>query len=197
MDIPWIGGGNGPYTNKLSLGTPIYKMASKLSGNPRYHDNPTVRDACVNWVEKHGGAAYFQQENWQKELLRVYQRAAKNQDRDMRRDSVQDTQIRIYEDLCDSRQILERNLGKPVEHLCYPWGTGSSIASSLSREAGYKSNFWVTIPHRRTNRTGNSPYQIQRIKDDYIFRLPGKGRKSLGEVFTMKLYRRAKTLDIY
>jgi hypothetical protein len=47
------------------------------------------------------------------------------------------------------------------------------------------------------NRPGNDPYFIPRLKDDYIMRLPGKGRQSLSELFLMKIRRRSMMTNIY
>jgi hypothetical protein len=44
------------------------------------------------------------------------------------------------------------------------------------------------MPERRTtNRVGDDPYKISRLLgDEFIFRLPGEGRKSLPEVIEDK-----------
>ncbi len=107
----------------------------------------------------------------------------------------------ILFDLTQSKKILEERLNKPIRHLAYPWGIGSKLSQELSKKTGYLTNFWGPIYGIPYNRTGGDPYGLVRLKDDYILRLQGKGRKSLLNIFSYKLKRRkeAKTLgvDIY
>ncbi len=196
MDVPWTEI-NGEYTNNLPWGTPLYRSAPRLSGRKRYLDDPQVRWECVSWVAARGGARFFQKPDWRAELRRVFREAQKTY---WRRDTYEtpgDQNQQILIELHRSRYALEEQLGKRVKHLCYPWGTGSQIATELSREVGYESNFWLSLPGKSSNRCGDSPFEITRLKDDYLFRLPGKGRRTLLDIFMLKLMRRVKTVDIY
>lgn len=107
----------------------------------------------------------------------------------------------ILSELKESRRILEERLNKPVRHLAYPYGRGSRLAQILSREAGFLTNFWGPLNGHPYNTKGTDPYKLARLKDDYIFRLPGKGRKSIREIFALKLKRRKEAkklgIDIY
>lgn len=96
----------------------------------------------------------------------------------------------ILVDLTQSKIILEEKLNKPVQHLAYPWGIGSVLSQQLSRQAGYLTNFWGPVRGMPCNKAGGNPYKLVRLKDDYIFRLPGTKRKSLIAIFTLKLRRR-------
>jgi hypothetical protein len=71
------------------------------------------------------------------------------------------------------------------------------LAQALSPEAGYLTSFGAEAAGRNSNRVGDSPFGIPRVKDDYIFRLPGEGRRPLLEIFLAKLRRRTRQLDIY
>lgn len=104
----------------------------------------------------------------------------------------------ILLDLSQSKKILEEKLKKPIQHLAYPWSIGSKLSQELSRKAGYVTNFWGPIYGIPYNKIGCDPYKLVRLKDDYIFRLPGEGRKSLFNIFSHKLKRRkeAKALGI-
>ena len=195
LDIPWIEN-NGTYTNQLEWGTPIYSNAPRLAGLPRYIDDEKVRHACISFVESQGAAEFFNRDNWRTELKKIYQNVSKKTD-SLKYESLQEKEAQMLRDLVKAKNTLSERLNKPIEHLCYPWGTGSDLAVSLSKKAGYSSNFWVNIDQRNTNKKGDDPYYIPRIKDDYLFRLPGKGRKSLGQIFKEKLHRRFRKTDIY
>lgn len=195
LNVPWIDD-DGRYTNRLRWGTPIYANASRFAGKLRFLDDITVRRACVEWVDLHGSENFFKKPSWRSELTKRYFRTARKQT-EIRYESDQDRQKAILTDLVDARQTLEEKLGRTVRHLCYPWGSGSELAVSLSRKAGYWSNFWVVHKDRNINRPGDYPFYVPRLKDDYILRLPGERRKSLAEVFLIKLCRRARKLNIY
>lgn len=198
LDVPWLEA-NGQYTNTLQLGTPIYQYTPRLVGKPRYCDNLKVREACVDWVASQGGTRFFEDPNWRK-LLTQYFSSVRNQFESRPSEiyeSQEQTRKYLLEDLVLSKEMLSQRLGKDIQHLCYPWGIGSEQAVSLSQEAGYASNFWVTLDQRNSNFPGESPYFIPRLKDDYLFRLPGEGRHSLRQIFQTKLQRRKNTLEIY
>lgn len=99
----------------------------------------------------------------------------------------------ILDSFVKSKQLIEEFLrGKKVRHLCFPWGKGSRQAVELSKKAGYDSNLWVTVKGKRTNKFGDDPYYITRLKDDYIFRLPGKNRKAFIQILIEKLMKRLR-----
>ena len=97
----------------------------------------------------------------------------------------------LAEDLADSRALIEAALdGKPCTHLCFPYTEGSAEAVRLAREAGFEAAYWGVLEGRRINQAGDDPLRIVRLKNDYIHRLPGTGRRSLGRIMLEKLRRR-------
>lgn len=197
LDVPWLEDGS-RYTNYLQLGTPIYNHAPRLKGKPQYFDSQTVRNACISWVENHGGSRFFEQTDWRKELRQCFESTYRDSSKKVEKYATEtQRKARMLEDLAQSRDVLSRKLNKSVRHLCYPWGMGSEEAVSLSKKAGYESNFWVTLDRRNSSTPGDSPYYIPRLKDDYLFRLPGRGRHSLWKIFQAKFNRRRQKLEIY
>ena len=194
LDIPWIGEGE-TYTNRLPLGTPIYKNKPRLAGNLRYLDDERLREACTAFIEEQGGTDFFARPTWRKDLEQVYRQHRRG--RPAKYESPDEQRARILENFTRAKEVIEERLGKSVEHFCYPNGAGSPLAVSLSQQAGYQSNFWVAPGVRGTNRACDSPYYIPRLKDDYLFRIPGRGRVPLLKIFQRKLGRRAGTLDLY
>lgn len=194
LDVPWIDEG-GKETNNLAWGTPIYRYGLRLQEKPRYLDNAALREVCVAYVAAHGGREFFRNPRWRKELQNVFNQNQRDEASGYESHAVQ--RQRMIEDLRKARETLETRLDKPIHHLCYPEGVGSELSVSLSQETGYHSNFWVVRRDRRTNRRGDSPFHIPRLKDDYIVRLPGQGRESLWKIFGKKLERRVRTTDLY
>jgi peptidoglycan/xylan/chitin deacetylase (PgdA/CDA1 family) len=194
LDTPWISEA-GKETNALHLGTPIYRHASRFADRLRYFDDPEVRSGCVQWVAAQGGERFFQGADWRKQLTGYFRTAARSGAG--RYETAAQQRQAMLDDLRQARLLLEAQLQRPVRHLCYPWGVGCPLAVALSRQAGYQSNFWVATTVRHSNRAGDSPYHIPRLKDDYLLRLPGEGRQPLTSIFRAKLRRRAVQRNIY
>jgi peptidoglycan/xylan/chitin deacetylase (PgdA/CDA1 family) len=195
LDMPWVDM-DGRYTNQLPLGTPIYSFASRFEGLPRMWDDSGLRQACAGWVERRGGPSFFARKNWRAPLMDYY-RSISNAGVTPKFETGEEMRGAIRDDLIQTRETMEEKLGRPVRHFCYPWGAGSRLTVRLSREVGYSGNFWIAHSGRNTNRLGDSPFYIPRVKDDYIFRLPGKGRKSMGAIAAWKATRRLKKMHIY
>jgi peptidoglycan/xylan/chitin deacetylase (PgdA/CDA1 family) len=111
---------------------------------------------------------------------------------DGRVETLKEQEEAILYDLMQSKKVLEEKINKPVIHLAYPWGTGSHLSQQLSKKAGYLTNFWGALPFTPYNKAGCDLFKLVRLKDDYIFRLPGNKRKSLFEIFSLKSNRRKK-----
>ena len=92
----------------------------------------------------------------------------------------------MAEDYRLTRERIEERLGAPVRHLCYPDYDGTAESMAMARETGYVSNFWGLVQGRGVNRPGDDPFHVARLLDDYIFRLPGRGRRSLASILAAK-----------
>lgn len=183
LDIPSIFD-NGTYTRNFQSGVPIYTMHSRMEKYPRYFDSPSVRKKCIEnqgkpflnykalkWIKESANETRFEDKTEQKQNI-------------------------LY-NLIESKKIIEERLNKEIIHLAYPYGIGSELSIEYSKEAGYKTNLWGPIYGQKTTDRNTSLYEIPRIKDDFIFRLPGKGRRSLAHIFSCKWKRRQRSRDIY
>lgn len=179
-------------------GAPVYEHDSLMSGRPRFRGNAELREACVAYVAAAGGAAFFRSSGWRSALDRVV--AHWQADHGAR--GALEAPAALHEamvgDLRRTRQMIEERLpGHRVRHLCLPYTIGSAKAVRAAREVGYATCFWGVLPDRSSNRPGEDPYRCPRLKADYIFRLPGRGRRSLAAVLTHKLRRRVSGLPVY
>ncbi len=81
-----------------------------------------------------------------------------------RYESEQDYEARVLGELAESKAIIERQLGKVIEFLCWPGGGVNDVAIRMAAEAGYKS--W-TLPSRlqrsKRNRPGEDPGRVRRL----------------------------------
>jgi peptidoglycan/xylan/chitin deacetylase (PgdA/CDA1 family) len=93
-------------------------------------------------------------------------------------------------DLEASRKcIVERLSGAQIEHLAFPQYLGTDAGVETARRVGFRACYWGLIAGRPINRRGESPYHVSRISDEYLLRLPGKGRMSLGDLVQARLRR--------
>jgi hypothetical protein len=97
----------------------------------------------------------------------------------------------VLQDLMISRELIQKNLDSNAgNHLCLPWTKGNNDTINICIDLGIKSCFWGILESKKINKPGDNPYFISRIKNDFIFRLPGKHRKSLYFIYAHKLKRR-------
>jgi hypothetical protein len=172
------------------LGTPIYKHASKFAGKKRYFDDQNLREYCIEYVRMNGSKDFFKNPNWRKKLFARVQVFNNNHKNTGYFETEKEYNENIFNDFSESKEAIEKQLpGKLVNHFCYPWWEGSMPAVEASKKAGYLSNFWGVFEDKSTNRTGDDPFKISRILlDDYIFRLPGKGRKSIINIYKERFF---------
>jgi hypothetical protein len=165
------------------LGMPLYESQSVFSGRRRYFDDEKLRETCVQYVAERGGSEFFSKKGSTHTLFKIVQ-DYRNSNIDLGRfaDSAETVRAMIEELEGSKRRIEEMLPGHRVRHFCYPWWNGCERAVQLSKESGYESNFWGRLIRRPANRPGDDPFHIVRLRDYYIFRLPGEGRKSLRAV---------------
>ena len=196
LDVPTVLSDEN-YCKLAGFGAPVYRMGSRMDSSLRYFDDERLRRDCIEYVENHGGVSFFKHKGWRQKLGHLFRKLQEDRGSAGYFESRPQQVEAISGSLEKSKEILEERLDKEISHLAYPWGYGSELSLTLSKEAGYKTNFWGPLRGVRINSAGGNPYYISRLKDDYLFRLPGKGRKPLIEIFKFKLIRRMKMRDIY
>jgi hypothetical protein len=174
------------FARQMPWGTPVYRFEPVMQGHLQYFDDQTVRAACVEHVLRWGGEKFFLRKDWRKRLQKVHHQACQCKN-NAEYETPAGQEKAIFEDIRQAKVIVEGHLpGKTVDHLCYPWFMGSPLAVEQSRRAGYRVNYWGISPRRKTNRPGDDLFYVPRLEDQYLFRLPGKGRKSLMEIVDKK-----------
>ncbi len=181
--------GGDEFDKNFPVGTPFYEMDSRLSDRLRVFEPASVRDRMGQFVADHGGDDFFRDKSWRAKLVAEHETAVAGSD--FRRETDAERDESILEMMAESKRILERRLpGHSVKHLCFPFGIGGKTAVRMAQRAGYAAMYWgvSTPPYARDCATLRS---VTRIKDDYIFRLPGRGRWSLWKIFSLKMRRRS------
>jgi len=100
------------------------------------------------------------------------------------------TPLPLREDLARSREVLEQRLpGVVVNQLAFPMYIGTAEAVEAARAVGMQACYWGLRPGRALNGAGDSPYQISRLSDEFLRRLPGSGRLSLRDLLGERTHR--------
>ncbi|MBI5816618.1 MAG: polysaccharide deacetylase family protein [Nitrospinae bacterium] len=171
------------------LGTPLYQMDSRFSNHRRMIEPASVRQACAEHVEANGGERFFGKTGWKDELMAVHSRAAAQALFVTETEAGQAESMAFA--LAESKRILEERLqGHKVRHFCLPFGVGCKLAVEAAAKTGYDAVYWGARPAEFLEKLGSRPKNVGRLKDDFIFRLPGQGRKTLLETLFSKFLRR-------
>ena len=173
-------------SHDLPFGTPIYDWGPRLGEARGFRGHPSVAMACVEHVDRHGGAEYFRTRWWRRELQRLTAAARRGQP-GTAFETEAEQRSAILDDFTNSKAQIERRLpDTSVRHFCYPWFRGSVLAATLSAEAGYVSNAWGSVlPRFATSKLVPMPFA--RFSPAYLWRLPGRGRKPIGAVIRGRL----------
>jgi hypothetical protein len=179
--------GQDEFPERLEWGTPVYEWAPAMSAERRYHEDENLTRECVAFVEENGGPSFFDRFGWRRMLRNYVDGYLQKNGRAGRFERPEERYRGMYRDLAESKTVIEERLGKPVLHLCYPWYEGCGTAVDAPREAGYLCNHWGILDYPAVNRVGGDPYRITRINDEYLFALPGRGRRCLWEILGNKI----------
>ena len=88
-------------------------------------------------------------------------------------ESESDYEARVRGELMQSKVIIEEQLGKKVEFLCWPGGGVNDVVKRIAAEVGYKSWTLPSVEQRdKRNRPGVDPREIRRLpsmRDVFFF----------------------------
>lgn len=179
-----------PYNNELSetfLGLPIFDLAPRLATKERFMLSEEVGNRICDFVKANGDVSFFGRKGWKKTLCKeVMTFRPKETGKTI---SGKEYQNELEKDLERSKGIIQEKLtGKKVRHLCYPWFETVEESMKTAALCGYASAF-LGVDAYFTKQGLKSEYHMevfQRLPEDYIFLLPGKGRKSFLGILTSK-----------
>jgi hypothetical protein len=166
------------YVSPADLGCPLYVQRSRMSDALRYIEPIEARHRCVDLVRHQGGTAFFARPDWPS-LLKV---AAQTGSGRFETENEQCEAIRT--ELIRARETLSSKLGSSsVRHMCFPFSICGNTAESLLRETGYETAFADRLFGLRAVKAGGGRYRLMRLKHQFIFCLPGKGRRSFADAW--------------
>jgi hypothetical protein len=165
-------------------GDPVFPFASRLSDHKRFDPDPSVIRFCRNWMRDHVRSS-GKGDAWQRPLRRAV-RAYTDDKIEGETENKASQRKAIRHELSEAKKEIESRLqGKQVCFLGYPWNEAGSVTASLLEECGYTAAFGGL----NTGRLTGAEY-IRRMSGDYIFRLPGTGRRPFASIVFGKIRRR-------
>lgn len=150
----------------VKYGQPVYENGRAI-GIKRFFPNKNFDKFMINYVTEKGGKDFFKSENWRKELFEVARKYKEKIRLNERYESEDEYKKRIYYELKESKDIIEKKLNKEIKFLCWPGGAVTNMALSTASEIGYLSSTagrdLDKIRNFLTNKKGEDPSRIKRI----------------------------------
>lgn len=174
------------------FGLPIFESAPLMLAGPKINFTQEFIKKCEEIYQKKNS----NNDNlWKNEIISLIScKETSSKYFNLQSDSMND----VLEDLSLAREIIQGKLDKSAgNHLCLPWTIGNRKTVEVCKKLGIKSCFWGILDYKRINKPGDDPFYITRIKNDFLFRLPGKKRKSIISIYSNKLKRRVSGDKVY
>ncbi|MCK5359949.1 MAG: polysaccharide deacetylase family protein [Gammaproteobacteria bacterium] len=119
-------------------GTPIYEFEKSLIVN-KFIPSEAIANVMTTYVAEHGGNDYFTNSEWKQDLLDRHAVVSKEYSSESRYETAGERRARTYVELSDSKKILEDNLNKKIDFICWPGGGYDQLTLDVARDAGFKS----------------------------------------------------------
>ncbi len=155
-------------------GYPIFQHAKSLISTRYFPDEGRIDD-MTSYVADNGGTAYFEDPEWRAGLRRRLEQLGLSDRFPGRYETEAERESRVLGELLTSKHLLEHNLGKRVDFLCWPGGASDATAQRLALAAGYKA--WTLGSSDRgvkRNLPGTDPTSIRRMNTSNRLSLWGR-----------------------
>ena len=175
----------GDRLGRPDLGSPIHQAAPLLSASGRFVESAGLTDACVQLVERSGGADFFARPDWAARLQRLYA----SRSGVLRGEHMKDDEFRalVASDLELARAQFQAHMGYAPTSLAYPWMLGSPLSLELAGHCGFRNAFGVALDYRRARDRHLALPAFGRLKADWLPLLPGRGRASFLSIAAKKI----------
>lgn len=173
-----------------NYGLPLFETAPLHEGRPGWKPSGNLRQFAVEqWRELSSTGG---DEGERRRLLKTHWEQY-DYESELRQQSVSELRKEIAKDILRSRALIKKHVdGDAGDHFCLPYATGSTLSIQVMKTLGVESCAWGVLPENRHNAPGTSPMKISRSKSDFLWRLPGRGQKSLPRIYGEKIGRRLR-----
>ena len=172
LNRPRIWTDAGPVFMDISrLGYPLFPRRSRMSAAREFIPDAGACVALESFVAERGGREFFDRPSWRSDLAPHLASIPGRTETERERDEA------IEDELVRARDVLESRIGRPVRHLCLPWGVTSASTYDALKRLGFSSAVANRLPGRMAASGGDDPFYIKRLHSRHIYALPGRGRK--------------------
>ncbi len=148
---------------KVKLGSAVFENEKSLS-SPRVFINPDFQKSLQTYVRDNGGKSFFQNSNWKDLLVTTSEELRKKMKVVMKEETHEEYLERIEFELKFTKNIIEKELNKKVNFLCWPGGSGTTEGVKIADRLGYlMSTAARDIPIRRKTIKNSADEKINRI----------------------------------
>ena len=154
---------NNDQSTIIASGTPVYKYEKALVCR-RYFPPKEIEKKITDYVKNGGGDSFFNKTGWEKELKSLHKALYEKYIKNQYYETLAQYKKRILEELVESKLILEKNLNKKVQYICWPGGGYNAEVLCMAQKAGYIS--WTLSSKDLSeikNIPGSDPKQIKRV----------------------------------
>ena len=166
-------------TDFVPWGTPVLEHEKSIVAR-RFLPEVDAMSDVAEMVEKQGDIGFFGAPDWQDRYREILSDVTGGGPFPGVFETEEQCEERVRRELAESKAIIERELDKVVDFLCWPGGGVNEAAKRMARDVGYKS--W-TLPggdsSSKRNVPNSDPSEIKRVpamRDVHFFgRVWGRG----------------------
>ncbi len=145
------------YEKKIPYGTPIYEHGKSLETRRYIPNEDELELSLVKYVEQCGGEHFFEKADWCQQLNDVVAKNRRsNGGASGTFESVIDHEKRIMHELKESKKVIEQELNKTIEGICWPGGGVTESVFKMAKEVGYK---YFTLPSSWETKISHGQYE--------------------------------------
>ncbi len=144
-------------------GHPVFEHEKALLCTRFFPDDGRVGD-ITGYVAENGGAAFLETPGWRDRLSELLVRLGLGEGFPGRYETEGEREARVRTELVTSKEMLESNLGKVVDFVCWPGGGNDAMVRRAALAAGYKSwTLGTGDPSAKRNLPNTDPTSIRRM----------------------------------
>lgn len=147
----------------LPWGFPIFENKKSLEARRFFPKEDSIH-AVTNYVADHGADEFFQRSDWRPTLENLVRISFDGGMVPGSFETGDARNARITDELQRSKSLIQNNLSKQVDYICWPGGANDETVQEIARDLGYKS--WTLSSASqldKRNRPGLDPSSIKRI----------------------------------
>jgi peptidoglycan/xylan/chitin deacetylase (PgdA/CDA1 family) len=146
----------------VELGTPVYQHGKSLAVR-RYFPDMSLNGALTQYVSENGGKDLFRNKSWREQLRQIVEKYQRKNTLKDGYESEEDHLNRFEWELKESKEILERELNKRIDFLCWPGGGYNDASVAVSKQYYLATTLSSRDNPERKNVFGEAPSRIKRV----------------------------------